>query len=211
MTNVTALNVETCKLTKEELILKAATKEFLKKGYTQANMKEIADTAGVSKQTIYTNFGSKENLFNAIIKNIFRRVQQDHVQILPNTCPEKALGQFLVNVLTSLYSKEGIALYRLVMAEGPNNDKLNKIFISRMERGLARIATHIGTLESLNIVDVPSCEKAAEDLICKCKNLKHMKLLCGYDTEISQEEIEYIAHDKAREFIEKYAAKSAKY
>lgn len=196
-------------ISKEDLIVKAATKEFLKKGYTQANMKAIADIAGVSKQTIYTHFGSKENLFNAIIKHIFRRVQQDHIQILPNTCPEKALAQFLTNMLSSFYSKEGIAMYRLVMAEGPNNEKLNKVFISRMERGLARIATHIGTLETLGLVEVPSCEKAAEDLICKCKNLKHMKLLCGYDTAITQEEIEYIAHDKAREFLQKYAKNKA--
>jgi AcrR family transcriptional regulator len=42
-------------VTKEELIIKAATGLFLEKGFGGVSMEEIARKAGVAKQTLYRN------------------------------------------------------------------------------------------------------------------------------------------------------------
>ena len=47
-------------------VLEAAAKVFLSGGYLGASMDEIADLAGVSKQTVYTYFSNKEALFAAM-------------------------------------------------------------------------------------------------------------------------------------------------
>ena len=52
---------------KRQAIIKAATEVFLQNGYLGTNMDEVADRAGVSKQTVYNHFSDKENLFIEIV------------------------------------------------------------------------------------------------------------------------------------------------
>lgn len=51
------------KISKRELILDTAFELFLKKGYLETKMINIADAAGIGKGTIYEYFDSKEKLF----------------------------------------------------------------------------------------------------------------------------------------------------
>ena len=53
--------------TKQEQILHAAGDLFLDLGFENTSMIKVAEAAEVSKQTIYSHFGSKEELFTAVI------------------------------------------------------------------------------------------------------------------------------------------------
>ncbi len=55
---------------KAKAILKGAMKEFLAHGYAATSMDKIAKTAGVSKATLYSHFGDKEGLFNAVMQDL---------------------------------------------------------------------------------------------------------------------------------------------
>ena len=57
---------------KAEAILKGATQEFLAHGYAGSSMDKVAKTAGVSKATIYSHFGDKESLFNAVMQDLVK-------------------------------------------------------------------------------------------------------------------------------------------
>ena len=56
---------------KREEILSAATGLFLKKGYADMSISELANYAHMSKETIYQSFRSKEELFMACADRIF--------------------------------------------------------------------------------------------------------------------------------------------
>ncbi len=62
---------------KREEVLSAATEVFLRKGYAEASIAELANTARMSKETIYQNFRSKEDLFMACADRIFRGMYDD--------------------------------------------------------------------------------------------------------------------------------------
>ena len=53
---------------KRSCILEGATRVFLTSGYGAASMDSIAAEAGVSKQTVYSHFGSKDALFEAMVR-----------------------------------------------------------------------------------------------------------------------------------------------
>jgi AcrR family transcriptional regulator len=50
-------------------ILEAAQRHFNEHGLQRANVDAIAADAGVSKMTVYNNFGSKESLFQAVVRD----------------------------------------------------------------------------------------------------------------------------------------------
>ncbi len=54
---------------KRKAIFEGAIAVFTEMGYKEASMDRIAEVAGVSKNTIYNHFQSKENLFHSIISD----------------------------------------------------------------------------------------------------------------------------------------------
>ena len=59
---------------KQAAVMQAATGLFVRHGYDGASTEMIAERAGVSRQTIYNRFESKEALFLAIAKNLVHEV-----------------------------------------------------------------------------------------------------------------------------------------
>lgn len=51
-----------------EALLESAKKEFLEYGFHKANLRRISADSGVSTNSIYTRFGDKAGLFNAVVK-----------------------------------------------------------------------------------------------------------------------------------------------
>jgi AcrR family transcriptional regulator len=51
-----------------DAVLACAKEEFLDKGYQEASLRTIAQKAGTSTGSIYTRFGDKEGLFEAIVQ-----------------------------------------------------------------------------------------------------------------------------------------------
>ena len=54
---------------KATAILHAAADVFLEQGFEASSMDDVARTAGVSKQTVYSHFNNKEGLYQAIIQH----------------------------------------------------------------------------------------------------------------------------------------------
>jgi TetR/AcrR family transcriptional repressor of mexJK operon len=60
------LPTETSRPGKRSAITRAASEMFLAEGFDRASLDQIAQRAGVSKQTIYSHFADKQALFKAI-------------------------------------------------------------------------------------------------------------------------------------------------
>jgi AcrR family transcriptional regulator len=61
---------------RQEQILDAAAKFFASRGYSEANIQELADVLQVGKGTIYRYFPSKENLFLATVDRMMRKLTE---------------------------------------------------------------------------------------------------------------------------------------
>src|SRR5215472_10213095 len=55
---------------KRRAIMEAATALFLRDGYRNTSMDQVAAEAGVSKQTVYKQFADKEQLFRDIVLGV---------------------------------------------------------------------------------------------------------------------------------------------
>jgi TetR/AcrR family transcriptional regulator, mexJK operon transcriptional repressor len=127
---------------KRRVIAKAATAVFLRDGYVAASMDEVAAVAGVSKQTVYKHFGSKEQLFLAVIREAINGVLDEFFAVLASLFPESEdlegdlvrLGRIL---LTRVLDPELMAVRRLVIAEVGRFPQLGKAWY---ESGPAALA-----------------------------------------------------------------------
>jgi len=59
-------------------ILDAATTEFAARGIAGARVDRIADLAGCNKALLYTYFGNKEQLFDAVFAGLVQRLVSDN-------------------------------------------------------------------------------------------------------------------------------------
>jgi AcrR family transcriptional regulator len=121
---------------KAEQILQGAMHEFLQHGYTATSMARIAATAGVSKETLYSYFESKEKLFAAIVE----RTAQQHFQevFASEPLPAEPAEQLRLLAPKSL-SPENLDpmrmnFYRLIVAESGRFPHLAELYVEQFEK-----------------------------------------------------------------------------
>ena len=59
----------------EQTILKKASELFIKYGFKNVTMDEIANDLGISKKTIYANYENKSELVEAVVRYLFNEIR----------------------------------------------------------------------------------------------------------------------------------------
>lgn len=102
----------------DERILEAAANVFLEEGFARAKMDEIASRAGITKQTVYARFPSKNALFNALASRFSGIVfQPKPVAENSKQSPRAFLIQFAFEVTTVLRDPKSQRLFVVLAAE----------------------------------------------------------------------------------------------
>lgn len=77
-------------------ILEAATVEFVSKGFAGGSVNEIADRANVNKRMLYHYFGKKEDLYIAVLENVYTALRNAQGELkLQNVAPEAAIEELI--------------------------------------------------------------------------------------------------------------------
>ncbi len=99
-----------------ENILEVATSEFADKGLAGARIDEIAEQTASSKRMIYYYFGSKDELYRAVLERAYQRIRVQELQAGFETLePDDALRAVVGNNFD--YHYEHPEFVRLVMNE----------------------------------------------------------------------------------------------
>ena len=117
-------------------IREAAAKLFLEKGYQATSMDEIAAAARISKQTIYTHFASKEELFSDLVLANADRVDEFAAELLRTFHSAEDLEAGLRQV-ARMYAgfvvrPEVLQLRRLVLGEAGRFPELARTYYERV-------------------------------------------------------------------------------
>jgi AcrR family transcriptional regulator len=137
-----------------DAILDAALAVVHRDGYADANVDEIARTAGVAKPTIYNHFGDKANLFVETIRRGAARSNErisgviDSIDVHPDDLRTELqrVGAALVGCLTDT---EGVAVMHLQLAERPRfGELLDELRTTNRERTIDRLAGKLAQLSA---------------------------------------------------------------
>jgi len=107
---------------KQRDIVIAAEALFLRQGYGVSSMDQIAQEAGVTKQTVYRYFASKNELFAAVM----RRVQTAEAEpwCFGGGAITEELGGFASYLLGFHLQERALGLYRIMLTEAAQEDLL---------------------------------------------------------------------------------------
>lgn len=115
--------------TKALTVLNAARNVFLTHGFSAATTDMIQREAGVSKSTVYAHYANKEALFTAVIEaectsftNIVRGIDFQQGKL------RETLTILARAYLDIVLSSSGLALFSVVIAEGPRFPELGRAF-----------------------------------------------------------------------------------
>ncbi len=151
---------------KRSEILTAATKLFFNEGYGRTTMDRVRAEVGGSKRTLYRNFASKEELFEAIVKQVSDRVLAALTPPLDQGDIKSALIAMGTNYLKVLTSQDGIALYRAMVSEAPHFPDLARTFFANGPgRADAHLADFLESRSREGQLDVSDPERAAAQLL----------------------------------------------
>ncbi|MGL6342614.1 MAG: TetR/AcrR family transcriptional regulator [Waterburya sp.] len=144
---------------KTAVILQGAMQEFLKHGYAATSMDKVAKVAKVSKATVYSHFGDKESLFNAVIQDLVKdKFQQIMSLQTPESFaenPKQVLSAMATKMLANTQSDRTFQNFvRIIIGESGRFPELARAYVNNLAKpGITTLAQYLQFHPQLKISD----------------------------------------------------------
>jgi AcrR family transcriptional regulator len=188
--------------TRRAQILDAAMAVFLEHGYAGATVELVVGRARASKATIYSFFGGKEGLFDALIDERAERILAGFPDIDGATVNVRAaLTNIAQRYLDVAMAPDAIALYRLIVTEGPRFPDLVKgVFRVGQDRVAARVAKALRTWDARGRIRAADPDRLAEQFLAVVRGDLHLRAMAGLLPVDLEQAIERGAHEAVDTF-----------
>lgn len=168
---------------KRQAILEAARRLFMEQGY-DVSMEAIALAAGVSKQTIYNAFATKEDLFVAIVEESVDRVTKVVTEPPPDAEPVAVLAKLGRDFMTLMLEEKAIRLKRILVATSAQYPRLGNLFFQAGPgQARRRLAEYLAAEALRGRLAIPDPVIAAEHFFGMMSSHAHLCTLLGVPIE----------------------------
>jgi TetR/AcrR family transcriptional regulator, mexJK operon transcriptional repressor len=164
---------------KAQLIIAAARQAFLEKGYDGVSMDEVANRAGVAKQTVYARYASKDALFLAVVESVQGRMLSAVSAAGPHAIRDR-LHRIARELLDVVLDSSSLSLSRIALGASYRFPTLgHSIYGARIKELHAVLADIVeqAAKEGCLLVDDPTV--AAEQFLALIRGELHLH--CLYD------------------------------
>ena len=189
---------------KRQIILDAASETFISRGFDKTSMDAIAERAGVSKQTVYSHFGSKEELFTAVVKDRSQTYVVNEQPIFDNRNCREYLVDFAIDYQRIINSPDVIAMYRLC---GSTSEQINlneRFWHAGPEQTLSHLKQYFKEQTALGNLKIPNPDIAAVQLTSLLAGDAHSMSLLGINADRAQSTARKYAESCVELFISFY-------
>lgn len=191
-------------LEKRQAILKAAGEVFMDVGFA-ASVDRIAEVAGVSKQTVYGHFGSKEDLYREAGLQVIRAPVADMIdrgQPLP-----EALGKYGREALAKLLSNALVTVHRRLIEQAATFPAMAKVH-AEFGPGLSIqvLADYFAEQMTAGVLRSTDARVAAEDFLSLLQGMSRLNRLFGHTAQPSATTIGRHVEHTVEIFVRAYGA-----
>lgn len=193
---------------KRQQILNSAINLFTEQGYAAASMDLIAKNADVSKQTVYSHFGSKDDLFSASIESICESLHILDLSMDDLSDAKRILLQLAQRFTEVITSKQACAAHKICAFESNAYPQVSDIFYQAAPlRVTNEVAVLMEKLHQQNILNINNPRHAAIQFLNMMKGELWMQIEFNTKERITAKEVEEYLRDSVEFFIRGYAIK----
>ena len=192
-------------IAKTEAILDAAIDVMAVRGLS-ASMEAIARRAGVSKQTIYNHYGSKDELVRVISARRAREITAalDAPDALED--PQGALAAYARVLLRVLLDPKGVSLFRMAMLGAESMPEIARaIFEAGPRASRRRLADFLAAETAAGRLACPDPAEAAEFFGGMVVSTRQMAVMLGVRQDFTDAALDRVATEAAARFLKAYA------
>ncbi len=147
-------------------IVEAARVAFFARGFHAATIEDIAQSAGVSKVTVYSRFGDKETLFEEVIRvESARMAATFEEQLAAGGNLEDQLNAYGTALAGFKFSEEHVAVDRVLMNEiAQIPDLARRFYAAGPQICFDRLAEVLSEAAARGEIEIDDPMRAAEDI-----------------------------------------------
>jgi AcrR family transcriptional regulator len=190
---------------KRRQIMEGARGAFLA-GFDAASMNDVARAAGVSKGTLYAYFDSKEQLFEAMIREE-RAQQPERLCLFPDdeTDAATALGIYGRRLMIKVLRPESIAQIRVVVAASAKFPRLGQAFYEAGPLyGLTQLKERLDRFVAAGALKIEDTDVAARQFIDLCLGDMLKRIFFLVVESVAPQEIDLIVDQSVALFLTAY-------
>jgi len=187
-------------------IIEAAGMLFVEHGFEKVSMEGIAKSAGVSKQTVYSHFGNKQQLFTAAIDakceeyNLVPEKQGAEMDF------ETYLTYFCTHLTSLLNSAEAIGIFRVCVREGGNSEVGELFWAAGPGKIRQRLHGYLSEQCRLGHLQISNIEFATSQLIAMIHSETQFRSLLSLAATKSAADLDDYARSCVQMFLKAYRA-----
>lgn len=188
-------------------IMEAARSHFYEHGLERASVDAIAAEAGVSKMTVYSHFGSKEGLFEAVVRERTDRVMGGlaGVEALDPKQPRRALLAIGEQFLALTREEDSLGKFRSVYgAAGAQPEACRAFYRQGAERLIGDLAAYLRRANAAGTLKVRQPPQAADLFLAMFLGDGHIRGLLKLEMPNEQEN-KALLREAVRVFLAAYA------
>ncbi len=190
---------------KRQQILDSAIDLFTEQGYAAASMDLIAKNADVSKQTVYSHFGNKDDLFSASIEHICESLHILDLSMDDLSNPKRILLQLAQRFTEVITSKQACAVHKICAFESNAYPQVSDIFYQAAPlRVTNEVAQLMEKLHQQKILNIKNPRHAALQFLNMVKGEMWMQIEFNTKERITPEEVEEYLRNSVDFFIRGY-------
>ncbi len=198
---------------KAEAILGAAAELFLANGFQGTSMDAVAQGAGVSKQTVYSHFANKEELFKACIGAKVAGYGFDEAAVVDDDDLRAALLAIARRFVDLLFDPDVVAMHRVVMGEAATQPRIASLFFDSGPRQTkAAVRAFLQRQVDKGRLDIAPGRVlyAAVQLLNMAIGMYQLQLLLGLRDAIDDAELQPHLEQVVDDFLTLYAPSHAR-
>ncbi|SCE64219.1 TetR/AcrR family transcriptional regulator [Micromonospora tulbaghiae] len=193
---------------KRALIVQAATELFLELGYDRASLARIADSAGVSKATLFKQFPTKAALFDAIVVDSW--AEKDVADVPPAGDLTAGLTVLGRRYATLVSQPEMADLFRIVIAELPRFPELGKAHFSQGKLPyFESVRLYLLAEHDAGAADIADPEMAATQFLGMISNYLFWPGLLLPDWTVTPARASEVVEEAVRTMVARYGTEDA--
>jgi AcrR family transcriptional regulator len=185
-----------------DVIVAAATRLFLERGFGAVSMDDLAMAAGVARRTLYNQFASKEEIFREMLERVSGQLEHAFPPGIETQGDVEEVLRRVARMILELHkNRDYLGFLRMVVADSRQFPWIAEEFSTVMDPQTERLVRLLAHLTSMGVLDCRNPRLAAHQFMGALNDVSLWPWMLGRerirvpDEEVVEETIRmFLAH-----------------